>query len=58
MTLKITVGEPIFLLLATINVFTPSLLPSTVRWAGTNAISMALCIVLLLLTAVLLKDSP
>ncbi|KPX10719.1 hypothetical protein ALO75_200151 [Pseudomonas syringae pv. coryli] len=45
-------------ILATIGAFTPSLLLCTVGWAGTNAICMALCIALLLATAVRLKDSP
>ncbi len=44
-------------ILATIGAFTPSLLLSTAGWAGTNAICMALCIVLLAATAVQLKHA-
>lgn len=40
---------------ATIGAFSPSLLLGTVGWDGTNAICMALCIVLLMATAGLLQ---
>lgn len=40
---------------ATIGAFSPSLLLGTVGWDGTNAICMALCIVLLIATAGLLQ---
>ncbi|APO83969.1 MFS transporter [Pseudomonas putida] len=40
---------------ATIGAFSPSLLLGTVDWDGTNAICMALCIVLLMATAGLLQ---
>jgi MFS family permease len=43
-------------LLATVGAFSPSLLLGTVGWAGTNAICMALCIVLLLASAGLLRS--
>ncbi|MNJ77927.1 hypothetical protein D3C77_755420 [compost metagenome] len=40
---------------ATVGAFSPSLLLGTVGWDGTNAICMALCIVLLMATAGLLQ---
>lgn len=40
---------------ATIGAFSPSLLLGTVGWDGTNAICMALCIVLLMATSVVLQ---
>lgn len=40
---------------ATVGAFSPSLLLGTVGWGGTNAICMALCIVLLMATAGLLQ---
>ncbi|MBA1202516.1 MFS transporter [Pseudomonas capeferrum] len=40
---------------ATLGAFTPSLLLGTLGWAGTNAICMTLCIILLAATAGLLK---
>lgn len=41
--------------LATVGAFSPSLLLGTAGWSGTNAICMALCIVLLVATAGLLQ---
>ncbi|RMO86435.1 hypothetical protein ALQ33_01040 [Pseudomonas syringae pv. philadelphi] len=42
---------------ATVGAFSPSLLLSTLGWVGTNAICMALCIVLLVATAAQLKHA-
>ncbi|MDZ5603931.1 MFS transporter [Pseudomonas sp. RP23018S] len=45
-------------ILATVGAFSPALLLSSVGWVGTNAICLALCVVLLLAAAYVLQTKP
>jgi MFS family permease len=51
-------NDLVIAIFATIGAFTPSLLLTTIGWGGTNAVCMALCILLLATTAGLLNKKP